>query len=888
MTDRRPDPDALIVELRTKEATPGHGRLKVYLGMAAGVGKTYGMLADAQEARRRGLDVAIGYLEPHGRQATEALAAGLERILPVEVEHRGLMLKELDLDAALKRRPELMLVDELAHTNAPGMRHKRRWQDVEELLRSGIDVATTVNIQHLESLRDVVAQITGIFVQETVPDSLINSADQIELVDLPPEDLIRRIEEGKVYVPEKVQIALEGFFRAGNLSALRELALRRTAEHVDEQMRGFRQAATEPWHTTERIIVSVAPNRLAARVVRAAARMANSIHADLIAVFVESHRQATVTTRGRDLAADALRLAESLGAETVILSGEDIVQELIRLARKRNAPTIVVGKPIRPRWREIIFGSVVDELIRESGDINVFVITGAAETGTILRVAPPPKPGDIKTFGATIGIVGFCTILVAMLYPYFAPANLSMIYLLGVTMTAARYGQREAVLASLLSVFAFDVLFVPPRWTLAVTDVQYVMLFVVMLIVSLLISTLTARLRMQSQAASERERRTAALYDLSRRLAATRGRKDLGQATVEKVRELFDCDACVLLSDLESHELQPMPGSLTGFEQLANETLVARWVADHMTRAGHGTDTLAGAAATYFPLVADENSVGVLAVALNEALLQDQASIHLLETFASQLATAIHRANLAKHSHVAALQAETERLRSSLLSSVSHDLRTPLAVIEGSAESLMSSENTDDKQRGLAAAIRDEARRLGRLVRNLLDMTRMDSGAVELNRDWQSLEELVGAALSRTEPVLGDRNVIVHLAEELPLVYVDGVLLEQLLVNLLENASRYTPPGTRITISAESHESTIRVTVANNGPPLASGEEDAIFQRFHRKATDGDRGFGLGLAICRAIAEAHGGTIIGRNVETGVEFVITLPLPKAQPEVRDE
>ncbi len=889
----RPDPDALLAQMKEDEHIGGRGRLKIYLGMAAGVGKTYSMLNDGQEAKRRGEDVLIGYLEAHGRVETEAMAEGLERLPLKSIQYKTVTLSEFDLDAALERKPALILVDELAHTNVPGSRHKKRWQAVEELLQAGIDVFTTVNIQHVESLNDVVAQITGVVVTETVPDSMFSEADEVELVDIPPQELIQRLHEGKVYIPDKVGQALTSFFKKSNLSALRELALRHTAERVDQQVRTYRAAegSCEPWHTKDRILVCVAPNKLAPRVVRSAARMAGALHAELIAVSVESVRQAGLSEADRMRSIEGLILAEHLGAETVTLSGPDIVAEVMRFAQARNVTTIVVGKPIRPRWREIVFGSVVDTLVRASGDIDVHVITGQDDVGTPQKLAlSRSQPHDLKGYAMALGVSVVATIIcfgMDAAIGHIERINLVMVYLLGVTYVASQKSRNSAALAAIVGVLAFDFFFVDPKHSFAVSDVQYFFTFGVMLLVGLLTSTLTARLREQTLSASHRERRTAALYNLSKKLSATRSRIEIGTFTAAKVKEVFGCDVGVLIKSRATGKLFSGPESESKFELKPNENAVAIWVLDHGKMAGNGTDTLPGAEGTYLPLNAENESVGVLAVRWEGNAVRDPAQLNFLDTFANQLAVAIQRTNLAKDSHEAMIQVEKERLRNSLLSSVSHDLRTPLAVISGSADQLSTSQSiTDPRDRELAKAIAIESERLNRQVRNLLDMTRLDAGSVELNREWQSIEELVGSAVRRTEKLLCDHNVTIAIPEDLPLILLDGVLIEQVFVNLLENASRHTPPDTQVTISARSLPSSVAIEFSNNGPGLNPGDEDKIFEKFYRPAPNAPQGFGLGLTICKAIIEAHDGSIKASNLApAGVSFIIMLPKADNPPEV---
>lgn len=844
------------------------GRLKVYLGMAAGVGKTFSMLSDARADVARGFDGVVGYLESHGRKETEDLADGLDKLPLREIDHRGVIIHEFDLDAALERRPEFLLVDELAHTNAPGSRHLKRWQDIVELLEAGIHVRTTVNIQHIESLRDVVAQITGVFVQETVPDSFFDLADEIELVDLPPEELHKRLEEGKVYVPEKVEQALTGFFKKANLLALRELALRHTAERVDEEMRLTRtlQGGVEPWHAKERILVCVAPNRLAPRVVRAARRLASSLHAELIAVTVDSPRQAGVSDQARAQLDAALALAEQLGARTVSLSGDDIVSEVIRFARTENITTILVGKPVRPRWRELIFGSMVDTLIRSSGEIDVMVITGAEESGTDLIVRRKPDPPVWPNYGWVTGILGAVTGLGFLMVEKFDLANIVMVYLLGVAYISVRFGRAESMVAAVLSVVLFDVCFVDPRGTFAVSDAQYLVTFAIMLVVSVLISSLTLRLKTQTQASASRERNTAALLELSRQLASSRKREEMAVIAAKKASDVAQAEAVVFTRE---GNLAP---SATRFEESSNELAVIQWVLENGRMAGKGTDTLAGAHAMYVPLIGSTGCVGVLGITSEP----DSRARHMIEAVAHQLATALDRTSFAKASHEASLSAEREMLRSSLLSSVSHDLRTPLGSIEGAASGLIAQTDLSPRARELASTILEESERMARLVRNLLDMTRVGQGDVQLNLDWQSLDEVIGSAAIRSDRMF-THPIQVQLPDDLPLLKLDGVLVEQLFINLFENAAKHAGPQAQVTVTAQNLEHQVEVRVADNGPGFPQANLEEVFEKFHK---GGGSGFGLGLAICRAIMTAHGGTISAQN-QNGAELVMRFP--KAQP-----
>src|SRR5499426_252759 len=845
MNDQRPDPDALLTRVQEEEAQQTRGKLKIFFGATAGVGKTYAMLEAAQERRAEGIDVVAGWVDTHGRAETAALLEGLDVLPRRPVEYRGTTLNELDLDAALARHPALILVDELAHTNAPGTRHAKRWQDVEELLAAGIHVYTTLNVQHVESLNDVVAQITGVTVRETVPDSILERADELELIDLPPDDLLQRLQEGKVYVPEQARQALEHFFRKGNLIALRELALRRTADRVDEQMQVYRRthAITETWPTTERLLVCISPSPLSRRLVRATRRMAARLRAEWLAVYVETPASLRLPDADRDRVVQTLRLAEQLGAETVTLSGYHISEELLTYARTRNVSKIVVGKPRRPRWKEIVFGSVVDELARNTDDIDVYVIGGEHDDSRppALRLPERTTPGAV--YGWALAVVLGCTALDWLLFPAFEKANLVMVYLLGVTVVAMRGERLAALLTSVLSVAAFDFFFVSPRFSFAVTDLEYLVTFAVMLLVALVISTLTVRLRQQAEAARYRERRTAALYALSRELASTRDTDGLLRAAARHVHEVFESQVSLLLPDATGHLRQwdaGADGLSSGLGRQAlfaldtKERAVAQWVYEHRQMAGLGTATLPSAEALYVPLLGTRGAVGVLGVrpAAPRRLMAPE-QLHFLETFANQTALGLERATLAGEAQQAQVQIATERLRNSLLSTVSHDLRTPLTAIAGAASGLLEENAPLDAstRHELCQTIAEEANRLNRLVNNLLDMTRLEAGAVQVNKEWQPLEEVVGAALTRLETQLHDRPLTTHFPADLPLVPLDTVLIEQVLINLLDNALKYTPPGSPITLAADATPGAVTIEVADRGPGVSPGDEQRIFEK---------------------------------------------------------
>ena len=895
MEEQRPDPDQLLQRVRKEEERKREGQLKIFFGAAPGVGKTYAMLEAARQKKPEGVEIVVGLVETHGRKETEALLEGLEVLPRRNVEYRGTLLKEFDLDAALRRKPAIMLVDELAHTNAPGSRHKKRWQDIYELLGAGISVYTTLNVQHLESLNDIVSQITGIIVRETVPDFLLERADEIELVDLPPDDLIQRLREGKVYMPDQAAAAIENFFRKGNLIALRELSLRRTADRVDEQMQDYRQdkGIRDIWPAGERILVCVGANPRSIKLIHAARRLAAGLRSEWIAVHVEA--PAKVRPSGQDLRqlADHMRLAESLGAESVTLSGQRMSEEILNYARSRNVTRIIVGKPTHARWKDKLFGSPLDEIVRGSGDIDVYVISGdPAETHRHAERRRVPRASRRREWAWSVLTVGIATGAAALMQPYFEQVDLVMVFLLGVMFAASRTSTWPALFAAFLSVASFDFFFVPPFFTFSVSDARHLVTFAVMLLVSIVISRLTLRVRSQAEAARLRERRTAGLYNLSRDLVRERGASRLAEIAMKHIAEMFDSTVAVLIAD-DQGRLAVAGGGPFAFVPDQQESSVAQWVYEHRQPAGLSTDTLPGARALYLPLIASGGAVGVVGV-LPKTTAEgfEPEQFHYLEAFANQTAIAIERSFLGEAAQRAMLKAETESLRNTLLSSISHDLRTPLSAITGAATTLLQEDVMIDQvsRLDLLQTIQEEADHLNRIIRNVLDMTRLESGAIAVNKEWQSLEEIVGVALNRLGDRLKDHPVIVKLPGNLPLIPFDGLLIEQVLMNLFDNAIKYTPKGTPLELSASESFYTVTVELADRGPGIPAGEEERIFEKFVRGRGTGG-GVGLGLAICRTIITAHGGKIWAENRDGGgAVFRFTLssagipPLPKREEE----
>jgi len=865
------------------------GRLKVFFGASAGVGKTYTMLESAHSARAVGVDVVAGYIEPHGRIEIERLRAGLEQLPYLDVVYRNIVRREFDLDAALERRPQLILVDELAHSNVaqgdPKPRHAKRWQDVEELLAAGIDVWTTLNVQHLESLNDVVERVTGVRQRETVPDRIFEQANDVELVDLTPTDLLARVKAGKVHGADHVTSATKRFFLEPNLLALRELALRRTADRVDAAARAYADGdtASKPWLARDRFLVAVALDDQAEQLIRVGKRFAAALDAEWVVVMVETPSMLKLRDASRNRRVDILRFAESLGATTVTLDGPSASAAISEYARIRNVTRIVVGEPRRVGIRSFLRPSTAQRLVRSASGIDVSVIARRPPS----RVPEPQSPGITRleirwsSYWVAFGISVACTLVAAAMFSFFELTNLVMVYLLGATISALRLGRGPASFAAVLNTVAFDFFFVPPRYSLAVADIQYLVIFAVMLTVALIIANLVANVRAQTRVAGARERRTAILYAMSRELAATRPLEELARVAVKHLAETFDAQAVVLVPDtkgsLEHPRSAPDAGSLLGAD-----LSVAQWVFDHSTPAGLGTDTLPATEALYLPLQGSHSALGVLAVLPRQQrrlLLPEQR--HLVETFAGQIALALERARAQEDVESTRVAAETQSLRNTLLASISHDLRTPLAVITVASSALNDESMVFDeaKRRALIGKIEGKANEMSGIISNVLDLMRLEAGSVTLRRSWIVLEDLVNPTLERLHARLAGRVVDTLLPDSLPALYVDGALMIQALINLLENAAKHTAPGTGITIRAGREDGFVRVDVEDQGPGLPPGDPERLFEKFQRGHEESNTGgAGLGLAICRAIVHAHRGRIFAvTRPQGGATFSFTMP-----------
>ncbi|MEP6987014.1 MAG: sensor histidine kinase KdpD, partial [Chloroflexota bacterium] len=728
--------------------------------------------------------------------------------------------------------------------------------------------------------------------RETIPDSILEQADEVEVIDISPDDLLKRLSEGKIYMPQQADQAMRNFFRKGNLMALRELSLRRTADRVDTQMQVYRQdkSVEQIWPAGEHILVCISPSPLSSRLVRAAKRMATGLRAEWVTVYVETPNTTNLSDTDRTRVIQTLRLAEQLGAETATLSGHNVVEELLNYSRKQNVTKIIVGKPVHSRWRDLLFGSVLDELVRKSGSIDVYVISGEldapqASTNQVLR-----NPVNWKDYAQAVLVVAICTLISGVMFPYLSAPNLIMVYLVGTVLVAVRYGRSASVLTSILSVLAFDFFFVSPYFTFAVSDTEYLITFSVMLLVGMVISGLMVRTKGQAQAAREREQRTSSLYEMSREFANSSTTEKIVEVAIKHIEEIFESQVILMLPD-ETTQLKTY-GSPAAMAKLSpQEEGVARWVYDHGQAAGLGTQTLPGSEGIHLPLMTSDGTIGGIGVYPKQSRrIFSPDQLHLLETFANQTALALERSQLSEKSEQAQVQIETERLRNSLLSSVSHDLRTPLAAITGAVSGLLQpSRNLDGQGHELAQIAFEEAERMNRLVSNLLEMTRLESGAVRVDKEWQPLEEVVGTTLTRLEKLLLGHTIRTNLPDDLPLVPIDGILIEQVLVNLLENAIKYTPVGTTIELNAQRGQDEVIVEVADHGPGLLAGDEKRIFDKFYRVRSTTVGGVGLGLTICRAIVEAHGGRIWALNRPAGgALFQFTIPLEGEPPQMNME
>jgi two-component system sensor histidine kinase KdpD len=888
--DHRPSPDALLAAARREDRRTG--RLRIFVGAAPGVGKTYEMLLTARARLKDGYDIVVGVVETHGRKETEALLDGLETIPRRSVDYKGQLLDEMDLDAILARKPQIVLVDELAHTNAPGSRHPKRYLDVEELLNSGIDVYTTVNIQHIESLNDVVAQITHVRVRETVPDSIFDRADSVELVDLTPGDLIQRLKEGKIYVPKQAERALEHFFSPANLTALRELALRRTADRVDEQLLNEMQsrAISGPWAAGERVLVCVSEDPRASGLVRYTKRLADRLHAPWTALYVESRRSAQLSEEERDRIAITLRLAQSLGGEPVTIPGSDrgIADDVIAYAQSYNVTQIIIGKSSRSRWFEMIHGSVVHDLVRRAGNISVHVIAGEEiSLEPIPRSAVPIADSvhlNLWPYVYSATAIAAALAVGLLIRPWLGIENVDLVFLTAIVGIAVRFGLWPSLFASVIASLGYNFFFMEPVYTFTIADPTNVGAFFFFIVMALLVSNVAARVRTQAVTAMDRARTTEALYSFSRKLAGSGTLDDVLWATAYQTALMLKVRVVLLLPENGSIAVKagyPPEDTLQDADIAA-----ANWAFESKRPAGRGSETLPGAKRLFLPMQTSRGIVGIMGIDSDkhgDLLTPDQR--RLLDALIDQGALAIERVHLVEDMDRAKRTIETDRLRSALLTSISHDLKTPLAAILGSAGTIrdLGASLTDSQKSELLTTIVDESERLNRFIANLLDMTKLESGALALSMSPHDLSEIVGSALRRAGKILAGHRVELDLSPDMPMVELDAVLFEQVLFNVLDNAAKYAPENSAIRIGSWRDQDRVYIDVSDEGRGIPAGDVERIFDKFYR-AEKGDHvraGTGLGLAIARGFVEAMSGTIRARNRtdREGAVFSITLPIP---------
>jgi two-component system sensor histidine kinase KdpD len=890
-SEQRPSPEALLEAARRED---GVGRLKIFLGAAPGVGKTYEMLQSAHAKMKSGVDVVVGVVETHGRLETQALLHGLEVLPRKRIEYKGQAIEEMDLDALLARRPKIAIVDELAHTNAHGSRHPKRYLDVQELLNNGIDVYTAVNIQHIESLNDVVAQITHVRVRETVPDSMIDRADDIALVDLTPNDLIQRLKEGKVYVPKQAERALEHYFSPGNLTALRELALRRTAERVDEQLLNHMQAnAIEgPWAAGERILVCINEDPRAAGLVRYTKRLADRLHAPWTVICIETRRSLQLTDAERDRLAATLRLAEALGGEALTIPAVErrIADDVLTFARANNVTQIVIGKATRSWWFELVRGSVVHDLVRRAGNISVHVIAGdklAPDTasGKGVRTAEPSVALDPVPYAMALALVAVALGVGILIQPFFGIENVDLVFLTAVVGVAVRFGLLPSLLASIAASLCYNYFFLPPIYTFTITDPTNIAAFFFFMLIALLVSNVAARVRTQAVSATERARTTEYLYSFSRKLASTATLDDVLWATAYQTALMLKVRVVLLLPE---HGSIAVKAGYPPEDELDQADLAAaNWAWSNDRPAGRGSDTLPGAKRLFLPMRTGRGPIGVMGIDDDRSgpiLTPDQT--RLLDALMDQGALAIERVRLVEDIDHVKRVVETDRLRSALLTSISHDLKTPLSSVLGSASTLrdLSSRLTDAEKGDLLATIIDESERLNRFIANLLDMTKLESGAIVPNSAPHDLGEVVGSALRRAGKILMQHRVELELQGDMPMLELDAVLFEQVLFNLLDNAAKYAPAGSLIRIQSWRETNSVCLQILDEGEGIPEDELENVFDKFYR-AQKGDHvrpGTGLGLAISRGFVEAMHGTIsaANRSDRTGAILTVRLPIPK--------
>lgn len=882
---KRPDPDAILASLKKEEERAKNAKLKIFFGMCAGVGKTCDMLKAAIEAKSKGIDLVVGYVETHNRPETELLLKGLELIPRKKIEYHGVFIEEMDLDAILARKPKLALVDELAHSNVPGSRHAKRYQDVRELLDNGIDVYSTLNVQHLESRAETVAQITGSTIRETVPDSVFDQADEVEITDVPPEELLKRLSEGKVYTHERSQQAIQNFFRKGNLTALREMALRLTAERVDHQLRDYMrtQRISGPWKSGQRLLVGISQSPQSASLIRWARRMSYTMNASLVTVNVETARSLSESDKAQ--LAKNIKLAQDLGAEIITTADEDVAQALVRVAREQNATQILLGKPQR------LFSfkkSLLDRIIEKSGDLDIYVVGGPEKSA--IKSKPHHLPEIQSNFLQYVAALSAVSVVATLCYPatsFLGYQTVSLILLLTVALLPLKLSAGPVILAAAWGALAWDFFFIPPRFTFAIASGQDILMVITFFAIATITGTLTARIRAREKAVRQREERAVALYSLTKDLSGARGQDEVVRAVVSNIKKYFDAEVAVFLSDADG-DIFTKAHQASSYETDEKEFSVAVWVYWNEKKAGMFTDTLPFARATYYPVTGPRYPLGVIGIRFSRSgpLSNDQEI--LLQNFISQVASTVEREQLNEIAQKSVAFVESEQLYKTLFNSISHELRTPIAAIVSASETMLESRtgNNSGVKENLTTEIHTAAQRLNRLIDNLLDMTRLESGRIKPAIDWCDLNDLINTALQKLGTELSKHKIDVEVSPDMPLVRLDFVLMEQVITNLLYNASLYTQPDSSIRIQAFINGQECVIVISDNGPGFPPGAIPRIFEKFYRVPGSKAGGTGLGLSIAQGFVSAHNGTIKVENREGGgAKFTVELPMQSVIPNV---
>ena len=878
ITDDRPDPDELLASLKLNEEKSKKGKLKIFFGMCAGVGKTYTMLQTAQAEKSKGCDIIIGYVETHKRKETAELVQGFEIIPRKNYQYKSTSVEEMDLDAIIARKPQLVLVDELAHTNAPGSRHAKRYQDVLEILDNGINVYTTVNVQHLESRSDTVAQITGIIVRETLPDEIFENADDIEVIDLTPDELLQRLSEGKVYTPERSKEAIGSFFRKGNITALREMALRIVADRVDKQLHEYMQLKRikGPWKSGLHLLVAVSHTQQSAKLLRWAKNLSYTMGADLQAVYVEtSHRP---TTEESIQLNKNINLARQLGVKFRFVTNNDMVKAIVNFAQKENITHIIIGKPrVRNLLTLLRLGNFVNRLIRYSGNIDVYILGSDIQTKDRFRekVSLPSFTSDVQQYFLATMIVIVTAIVCFLIKGIIGYQVVSFALLFVVSILAFFYGTGPVLLSATLSALIWDFFFIPPPFTLHVDKPVDMLMLIMFFIIALLSGVLTSRIKRQEMKIRVREERTNALYQLTRELSTANGIEEVIAIAKNDIKKYFNLN-CRILLRTEEEKLDYTVHKNTNFNLSKNDTSVAEWTFHHSSKAGKYTDTLPSSKYTFYPLKGNQMNLGVIAIQQDTEFTQGEEQFW--DAFISQISGKFEREYLRNLAKQAFLLNESDKLYKTLFNSISHELRIPVATIMGASDSLITTEHSPEIRKELSNEIFNASKRLNRLIENLLNMSRLESGRISPRLDWCDIHDLINKVTESLQDELKLFALHVVIPDNMPFVKIDFGLMEQVLYNLIYNATQYANTSTNLRVKAFYDNGYLTIQVMDRGPGFQPLEISLIFNKFYRVEGSKAGGTGLGLSIAKGFVEAHKGTITVENRQNGgAKFTIKIP-----------